>query len=107
MSTWTGCKKRPFDYRNEFVGDWQFEREVPQPAGDTAFTWVTKVTQGEIYYKGKGKDIFIRYDEDLFITLTIEENGIFAEKAYDGGIFGDEMTLIAWYGGPNLTGTRQ
>jgi hypothetical protein len=75
MTLAIGCKKKPFDYRNNFIGNYDFT--VKQ------YTWVMSTSYWDTIYDYHGKIIYgsgdnsvqIIFSENYSIEPTIYEDG--------------------------------
>lgn len=77
MSIWAGCKKRPFDDRNKYTGEWNFEvnEEFYNISKDSMISVTSESREGSIN-RGEGDyDLVIYYGDDRPIYTSVDENG--------------------------------
>ena len=90
-----GCKKRPFDFRNKYLGEWDFTTEYGyfNMSDSTSFDTVYNY-KGEVWYDEKGK-IIIEYREDNILEFEINKEGeITIDDYYDTrGEFSDKNNV--------------
>jgi hypothetical protein len=70
-----GCKKHPFDYRNKFIGNYNFSVNeytwiMGGPNWDTTYTF-----HGKITYGSSDNTVLISYCKDCSCEFTIYEDG--------------------------------
>lgn len=73
-----GCKKKPFDYRNKYIGDWKFNVHIIEQNMDSVGSNVndTFVYVGNIEYGTSSDEILINYTSDDDVMLEIDKNGV-------------------------------
>lgn len=100
-----GCKKEPFDYRNKFLGDWEFKVERTELNTDSIgyyyhdyFTYV-----GQIKYGSNDDELLIEYSDDNSIMLKIDKEDVLSNfpTHYCSGEFDgkDRIHLYLKWGG--------
>lgn len=99
------CKKKPFDHRNKFLGDWEFKVERTEFNTDsTGYYYHDSLTyKGQIKYGSGEDDLLIEYLIDNSITLKIDNENILSEfpTHYCSGEFkeNDILYLFLRWGG--------
>jgi len=99
------CEKGPFNYRNKYLGEWDFIVKTTEINTDSigyyhedSFTY-----SGEIKYGESNNEIIIEYLDNRSITLSIDEDGVLSEfpTKYCGGKFDGEekINLYLKWGG--------
>lgn len=70
----SSCDKQAFDYRNKYIGDYNFSCETASTSmGNT--TYSTSTWEGKIEYGDKGK-IAIEFKDSQFQEFEISKKGI-------------------------------
>jgi hypothetical protein len=99
------CKKDIFDYRNKYNGTWEFAVDVhsynmstPDQNQSYSYNYIGKITNGE-----KDNNIFVEYDENSTIELTIDKDGTLSSfpSHYSSGKFEgkNKIHLFLQWGG--------
>ena len=73
----SACKKGPFDYRNKYVGSYDFEYSyLSQSSIDSAIIYVDTsiVYTGEVHKGGEGQ-LHFDWSNDSFITFDVDKDG--------------------------------
>lgn len=77
----SGCKKKIFDYRNKYLGTWNFEVEITER--NTLFTGYSYHQivnyKGKIEYGNSNDELKITYLPQNTIFLKIDSNGNFID----------------------------
>jgi len=100
-----GCKKKPFNYRNKYVGDWEFTVEITEVNTDSLGYYYHDTISyvGEIYYGNEDDELLITYTDKNSITLKIDREEIlsgFPTKYSSGAFDGNEkIKLYLRWGG--------
>ena len=97
--TLISCKKRPFDYRNKYLGIYDFT--VYQSSFDRRIGEVSGVLKyrGEITYGKEHSTILIHYLEDSFVELTLEKDGTLSERRVSGEFEDKKKIRFVMYSG--------
>ena len=70
-----GCKKKPFDYRNKFIGDWNFKVNTSSFNTTTNYFHSDSLYYiGEIKYGDHKDELFIQYTSTNSLTLKIDKD---------------------------------
>ena len=93
-----GCEKIPFDFRNKYVGDYEFEYSYSSwQINIGVYETDTINYSGKVYYDEKGK-IKINYNPNLTLDLDIDKNGTLSlECGAEIGEFDDDENLTLNY----------
>jgi len=100
----SACEKKAFDYRNKYIGEWNFEVERRSYHMDTTgdHYWDTINYQGRIDYGAGGNELLVQYLADDNITISIDKDGNVASPCYHcNASFPDKKTLdmyLRWGG---------
>ena len=100
-----GCEKKPFDYRNKYIGDWEFNVERTEFNIDSVghYKHDSLTYLGEITYGGSGDEIIINYTYNNSIALTIDKEGVLSDfpTHYCSGKFDgdDKIHIFLRWGG--------
>ena len=73
-----GCKKRPFDYRNKYCGNYDFHYiEIPWTSINGNLSPNEGSYTGKVYYekKANGDIILINYKGNITLTFAIDRQG--------------------------------
>ncbi len=85
------CKKEPLDYRNKFIGDWEFKVERTEFNTDSiGYYYHDSLTYfGQIKYGNNDDEILIEYSIDNSIYLAIDRENELSDfpTYYCGGEF--------------------
>ncbi len=90
------CNKKPFDYRNKYLGEWAFEVERRSYSMDTSSPgyWDTFFYTGRIDYADAGNALRVHYTPEDTVTVQVEEDGKVTSLTYLGyGEFSDEKNF--------------
>ena len=70
-----GCEKELFDYRNKFIGDWEFKVERSEiNTNSIGYSYHDSLSySGRIKYGDADDDLFIQYSDENSITLKIDK----------------------------------
>lgn len=99
------CKKKPFNYRNKFLGDWEFKVERSEFNTDSIGYHYndTLIYTGKIKYGSNDDELLIEYSNENSITIKIdkEDNLSGLPNAYCNGEFigKDKIHLFLRWGG--------
>jgi hypothetical protein len=103
----SGCKKRLFDYRNKYVGDYAITTTVGTLNGGV-YTEEEFTYHGKVYYNKKEQKkgwIVIVYNEGEECHTSIDRKGKVTHE-YHGGEFFDRENFKIWFeNAPNGTAT--
>jgi len=74
----TNCKKEPFNYRNKFLGEWEFKVDRTEFNTDSVgYYYHDSLTFfGKIKYGTNDDEILIEYSNDNSIMLKIDKENI-------------------------------
>jgi hypothetical protein len=81
----SNCKKIPFDYRNKYVGTWDFHyisRAWSAGGGQFQSTSDTGDFKGKIYYsltEFKREYIIVEFSTNEKVSIKVDKNGNFSE----------------------------
>jgi hypothetical protein len=105
----SGCKKRLFDYRNKYVGDYSITTTVGSLQGGV-YTEEEFTYQGKVWYNGKEHEkgvLVIVYDEGPFgkAIATINRKGKVINKNHSGEFTDEDHFEISFQNDPNGSGT--
>ncbi len=99
------CKKKPFDYRNKFLGDWVFKVDRTEINTDSiGYYYHDSLTfLGQIKYGSGDNDLLIEYSGDNSITLIIDKDDKLSDfpTQYCSGQFDENNTIhlfLRWGG---------
>src|SRR5436190_1541386 len=86
------CKKRWFDYRNKYQGDWTFDYTIIRcdAAGGDCDTMVGK-HKGRIFYDNQTMmrdEMEMEYAPDISRRFTVNEDGLYKDCELHGGFKG-------------------
>ena len=71
-----GCKKQPFDYRNKYIGKFNFVYSYRSWTMQGTYASDTIYYSGKIYYDISSEDkIKLDYDQNATLELDINKNG--------------------------------
>ncbi|MGV6861311.1 MAG: hypothetical protein ACWA41_06040 [Putridiphycobacter sp.] len=99
------CTKKPFDYRNKFLGDWEFKVDRKEFNTDSiGYHYHDSLTfLGQIKYGSGDNDLLIEYSGDNSITLKIDKEDELSDfpTLYCNGQFdeNDKIHLYLRWGG--------
>ena len=97
------CNKKPFDYRNKYIGEWNFSIEYSSfNMGNSPSIYDLVEYLGEITYGEEDNNVIIKYSKNNSVTLTIDKNGIFYDlptRYCNGTIVSDNIDLYLRWGG--------
>lgn len=101
------CNKKPFDYRNQFTGEWKFESYYTSfMMGEDGFViYDTIIYHGRIEYGKEKEDVIIYFTPDQSVQLKIEEDGDFYKfptpysSGNISGLHFENLDLFLRYGG--------
>jgi hypothetical protein len=73
----TSCEKKLFNYRNKYLGDWEFKVNVYEHNIDSLGSQFNDsfIYQGQIKYGVNDDELLIEYSNDDVITLKINTEG--------------------------------
>ncbi|MHC1707452.1 MAG: hypothetical protein AB9842_08015 [Bacteroidales bacterium] len=112
------CEKHPFDYRNKYLGRWDFKTNWSKVNVDSIGQSVygNAYYFGEIDYGDSDNELIIRFMLDKEVTIEIDKTGRITNfgTTYGSGYFRgkDELSLYLRFGGLggweeyNITGTK-
>jgi hypothetical protein len=100
----SACEKKPFDYRNKYIGKWDFvveRREFSMDTNDTHY-WDTISYQGKIDYANGENNLLVQYTADDTITIEVDKDGNIVKPCwYCNATFVDNKNLdmyLRWGG---------
>lgn len=100
-----GCEKQPFDYRNKYLGEWEFNVSRSELNTDSIGHYESDalIYVGEIAYGDAEDELLIKYTENNSVTLKISEEGKLSDPAsnYSDGKFESRKKLhlyLRWGG---------
>lgn len=99
------CKKKPFDYRNKFIDDWEFKVERTEFNTDSVgYYHHDSITySGQIKYGANDDELLIEYSNNSSIVLKIDKENILSNfpTHYCSGSFNgtDKIHLYLRWGG--------
>jgi len=117
-----GCKKKLFDYRNQYVGDWKFSYIIANDVRTYAPRCDTLKGEysGKISYeKSAAKGVlYIEYAPDASYSYNIDKAGNFTDCAASGKFNNSKSVTFVWttrwecggghgVGSYTVTGTRK
>jgi hypothetical protein len=70
----SSCKKRLFDTRNKYIGDYSFAVKKGSWVTGGSYTSSSYSYSGNITYGRKGTDILINFSNDAFIEVTTQKD---------------------------------
>ena len=72
------CEKVPFNYRNDYVGDWQFiVSNSSFSMADSTSSYEEHEYAGEIKYGDADNELEVHYGDNMFYTIQVDkENGV-------------------------------
>lgn len=72
------CEKKLFDYRNRFIGDWEFKVERSEINTDSiGYYYHDSLTySGQIKYGSNDDDLLIEYTGENSITLKVDKENV-------------------------------
>lgn len=73
-----GCEKIPFDFRNKYCGNYDFEyRVIPWTTTNGFFPAIEGTYSGKVYYEKKAEAdiILINFEENITFSFTINRQG--------------------------------
>lgn len=99
-----GCKKRPFNYRNDMVGTYQLLNRTIEALEGGGYVFVyTESCTAEVYYQGGGSDLIIEPDgcqEAAVVTLDKDGTTITSDHYAYSGVFRNDTIFLSYsYGG--------
>jgi hypothetical protein len=100
-----GCKKKPFDYRNKFIGRWSFRVERTEFNTDSVGYYYHDTINytGEINYGENDDEIRINYSSSKEISLKMSKENVLTNfpTHYCSGEFDgkDKIHLYLRWGG--------
>lgn len=107
LAAQSGCKKRLFDYRNKYVGNYAITTTV-HTMTDGVSTYEEIIYQGKVYYDkkehGKG-ELVIVYDDGKECTTIINRKGKVVFKYHWGEFLDRDTFSIGFENNANGTGT--
>jgi len=83
----TGCDRTPKDFREQWVGDWDFETKIRAWEDDIGVWYDTIYYLGKISIGSKNDELLVKYMERDSAFLNIEEDGTIIK-----------ITKAYWYG---------
>jgi hypothetical protein len=99
------CKKKPFDYRNKYTGNWNFKVYITELNTDSiGYYYFDSISyNGSIKYGEADDQIQINYTPQNSVTLTLSDKGELSNfpANYAGGEFfkTDNLSLYLKWGG--------
>jgi hypothetical protein len=99
------CNKKPFDYRNKYIGDWEFNIDITEfNTSSVGYYYHDSLTyMGQIKYGNEDDNLLIEYSSNNSITLKIDKENILTgfPTAYCGGEFdgNNKLHLYLRWGG--------
>jgi hypothetical protein len=94
------CKKRPFDYRNEITGDYNFQVWTNYYNPDDGSVSNYGECAGEIYYFKKGTELIAEFDgcrSTFSFSLDKETDDITSAYGYDGTFENDTVVFRNYF----------
>lgn len=108
----SSCEKKLFDYRNDYIGRWEFTSTLKEHNTDSiGYSFhVVIIYTGEIKYGEGDNDLRIQYTPDHNITVGVDKGGTLTQLPNHhckGEFIGrDNLDLFLRWGGLGAYGTH-
>ncbi len=115
LSGLVSCKKEPFDFRNKYLGYYDFTVEVSSHDIPTGAPYsYTEPYVGEVTYGSRGNTVNIRYLIDNTIEPTMDKSGVLTfTEGFEGEFESKKKVRFTYNDGGNpekryvVTGIKQ
>lgn len=81
----SGCKKKPFDYRNKYLGNYHIINHSQINAPPPYFNDTSYSTEGKVEYGSDKNKILITFDSENSSEFIIYEDGTLESSGCSGG----------------------
>ncbi len=103
------CKKQPGDYRNPYLGNYDFTVQYSSfNMADSSYSTGTLYYYGEVKYGSTDNEISIHYLENSYINPVLNNDGTFSQNAYypiNGAFESTNKFTFGFYSGGHGGGT--
>jgi hypothetical protein len=110
----SSCEKMPFDYRNVYVGDYDFTINTPVYVPYSGIVFERTYFQGKVSYGGTSNSILIHYSNDKTkdLDVVISKDGkIRSSSSYSridkNGLFYEEVLGMAGQLSKTIVGKKK